>query len=144
MGSCPFCKSEVADELLLFGGSCPTCFLPIAGEEEPTDPGVERQKEMVAEVHAEQVKSARKQQVIVGAMVCLLVGLVGIGWLQSQPQETADDLMAELPLPVAADAVAPADLVEQEVIQETPAEQAQGKTVQKKSSEKSSGRIFTV
>ncbi len=41
MESCPFCKSEISEELLRFGGNCPHCFHHIPGEEAPTDPGVE-------------------------------------------------------------------------------------------------------
>lgn len=39
MGQCPFCSGDVAEEVLLFGGTCPHCFAVIPGEEAATDPG---------------------------------------------------------------------------------------------------------
>lgn len=39
MGECPFCSSEVGDDLITFGGTCPKCFADIPGEEAATDPG---------------------------------------------------------------------------------------------------------
>lgn len=118
LGSCPFCSSEVTDDLLLFGGACPRCFCQIAGEEEATDPGVERQHEMVAEVHAEQVKSARRQQIIAGVMVLCLVVLIGVGWQKSQAKKTGSDPGAGLASGVPTDGVAPADLIDEPIIEE--------------------------
>jgi hypothetical protein len=40
MENCPFCDAEVSEELIRFGGACPTCFNAIPGEEAPTDPGL--------------------------------------------------------------------------------------------------------
>jgi len=40
MENCPFCDAEVSEELIRFGGACPTCFNAIPGEEAPTDPGI--------------------------------------------------------------------------------------------------------
>ena len=41
MAECPFCGSEVSDDLVAFGGTCPKCFAEIPGEEAATDPGVD-------------------------------------------------------------------------------------------------------
>lgn len=38
-GNCPFCGAVVSENLLLFGGSCPSCFGKIPGEEVATHPG---------------------------------------------------------------------------------------------------------
>lgn len=39
VGDCPFCGSKVPEDLVTFGGVCPTCFAEIPGEEAATDPG---------------------------------------------------------------------------------------------------------
>ena len=39
MGACPFCGSEVGEDLLINGGHCPQCLIEIPGEDTPTDPG---------------------------------------------------------------------------------------------------------
>jgi outer membrane biosynthesis protein TonB len=91
---------------------------------------------MVAEVHAEQVKSARRQQVIAGVMVLCLAVLIGVGWQKSQTRATEIDLTDALPSPVAANAIAPADLVVQDVIDESTTEKKQNKGTKKASSEK--------
>lgn len=41
MAECPFCGSEVTDDLVTFGGTCPKCFAEIPGEEAATDPGID-------------------------------------------------------------------------------------------------------
>jgi hypothetical protein len=41
LAECPFCGSEVSDDLVTFGGTCPKCFAEIPGEEAATDPGVD-------------------------------------------------------------------------------------------------------
>lgn len=41
MAECPFCGSEVSDDLVTFGGTCPKCFAEIPGEEAATDPGAD-------------------------------------------------------------------------------------------------------
>lgn len=41
LAECPFCGSDVSEDLVLFGGTCPKCFAEIPGEEAATDPGVE-------------------------------------------------------------------------------------------------------
>ena len=45
MPECPFCRAEVEEDLVLYGGSCPHCFNAIPGEETPTDPGVAKKGE---------------------------------------------------------------------------------------------------
>jgi hypothetical protein len=41
LAECPFCGSQVSEELVTYGGTCPKCFAEIPGEEAATDPGVE-------------------------------------------------------------------------------------------------------
>lgn len=38
---CPFCQAEVKADLIIYGGTCPSCFGEIPGEEAATDPGEE-------------------------------------------------------------------------------------------------------
>ncbi len=45
MPECPFCRAEVEEDLVLYGGSCPHCFNAIPGEETPTDPGGSKKAE---------------------------------------------------------------------------------------------------
>lgn len=74
MESCPFCGAEVAEDLVLYGGSCPACFNEIPGEEAPTNPG--EQALANAEVEA---AAARKRSIwpVVAGVAVLLVGVVG-------------------------------------------------------------------
>jgi hypothetical protein len=39
VGECPFCGGDVSEDTLIYGGTCPTCFGEIPGEEAATDPG---------------------------------------------------------------------------------------------------------
>ncbi|HHO50296.1 MAG TPA: hypothetical protein ENK18_05345 [Deltaproteobacteria bacterium] len=66
MNECPFCGSEVSEELVAYGGTCPKCFAEIPGEEAATDPG--------EEVRAAQEQSDRRRV----ASRAAVVGLVGM------------------------------------------------------------------
>jgi hypothetical protein len=39
VAECPFCGSQVTEDLVIYGGTCPRCFAEIPGEEAATDPG---------------------------------------------------------------------------------------------------------
>ena len=74
MAECPFCGSNVDEDLVIYGGPCPKCFAEIPGEEAPTDPG--------AEARAAQEKKDRRGATLraaigLGAMMAL-VGCAGI------------------------------------------------------------------
>ena len=62
MSECPFCGTDVPDDLVTYGGPCPKCFAEIPGEEAPTDPG--------AEARAVQERKDRR-----GATIRAFVGL---------------------------------------------------------------------
>ena len=81
MGACPFCKGDVDEDILTFGGRCPRCLIEIPGEEAPTDPGGEaRAAQEAAEAEAEKRSPAGKlvAAVLAVAAVCGLF-LVGPG-----------------------------------------------------------------
>ncbi len=65
MSECPFCGTEVPDDLVTYGGPCPKCFAEIPGEEAPTDPG--------AEARAIQERKDRR-----GATIRAFVGLAAM------------------------------------------------------------------
>jgi hypothetical protein len=78
MGACPFCKGDVDDDILTFGGRCPHCLIEIPGEEAPTDPGADaRAAEEAAQAEAEAVKKSSAGRMFgalaVLALICLLV-----------------------------------------------------------------------
>ena len=73
MGACPFCKGEVDDDVLTFGGRCPSCLIEIPGDEAPTDPGAEAR---AAQEAAEAAAQKPRVGIIVGALV---VGLTVVG-----------------------------------------------------------------
>lgn len=66
MNECPFCGSEISEELVAYGGTCPRCFAEIPGEEAATDPG--------EEVRAAQERSDRRRVASRAAML----GLIGM------------------------------------------------------------------
>jgi hypothetical protein len=74
MAQCPFCKSEIDDELARFGGHCPKCVIEIPGDETPTDPGIGKRAE-------EQVETARQRNwgVMIGVVGLAAVVLIAAG-----------------------------------------------------------------
>jgi hypothetical protein len=91
MGVCPFCKGEIADDILTFGGRCPQCLIEIPGEEAPTDPGDEVKAARAAEEAAAERKSPGL--LIGAALVALVVGVAAASGAFDSPAE---------PLPVVA------------------------------------------
>lgn len=95
MGKCPFCKSKVDEDLVLFGGPCPNCFNQIPGEEAATNPG-----ERVLEAEAKAIQqSSSKRAMIMGAVAVVLLGAAGVAgglyWEQrNAEQEKIDELLA--------------------------------------------------
>ena len=76
--NCPFCESEVSEQLALYGGRCPTCFGDIPGEEAATDPG-EAVKQQEAADDARRAKMKVYAPVLFALPV--LVTIVGFtGW----------------------------------------------------------------
>lgn len=84
MESCPFCHSEVSEDLVRFGGRCPKCFGEIPGEESPTDPGHETRQEL----EAADLKAAGRRSLVPALLVAIAaVSLLGIAIYVSVPEE---------------------------------------------------------
>ena len=74
MGTCPFCRASISEELLRVGGRCPSCLIEIPGEEAATNPG----EVAVAQQAAAEAASRRSPvPFIVGGIVALLVVIGG-------------------------------------------------------------------
>ena len=77
MSTCPFCSTEISEELSLYGGHCPSCLIEIPGEEAITDPGI-----AATGAHAPVQTAMRSVTVGVG-VVLLALG----GWWASDQEE---------------------------------------------------------
>jgi hypothetical protein len=88
MGSCPFCRGDVAEDVLLNGGHCPHCLIEIPGEETPTDPGEQAKAMQQAEEAA--AKGGGKGPLIAVAAV-VLIGLGVGGWFATRA-DPADEV----------------------------------------------------
>lgn len=118
MAHCPFCKGPVNEDLLRFGGNCPSCLILIPGEEAATDPGEEKR---AAEDDAHRKQAAareRRRHRIIGGLVALVVGGVAVAILTREPP----------PTPLALDTeefyIVPLDAHQSQAAMETPAELA--------------------
>lgn len=108
MVECPFCGSEVTEDLVTYGGTCPKCFAEIPGDEAPTDPG--------AEVRAAQERKDRRGRTFrIALLLSVLVALVFctgggamVAFLWPEPEVAAlldfDELDIPLPDLVGPDA----------------------------------------
>jgi hypothetical protein len=93
MAQCPFCKSQIDDELARFGGHCPKCVIEIPGDETPTDPGIGKRVE-------QQVETERQRRwgvfaAVAALVVVVLVGAGSVLWWRIDQQHQAE-LMAQL------------------------------------------------
>lgn len=101
MVECPFCGSEVTEDLVTYGGTCPKCFAEIPGDEAPTDPG--------AEVRAAQERKDRRGRTLRMAFAFSLLlalvsctGVTALGvvlWPKPQVAEMLDFDTLDVPLP---------------------------------------------
>ncbi len=82
MAKCPFCSSEISESLSINGGTCPTCFGEIPGEEAPTDPGAV----VRARQEKEDAKTVARSRVPV-ILLTLAMGtlIAGAAWLATRP-----------------------------------------------------------
>jgi hypothetical protein len=86
LAQCPFCQTEIPQDLLTYGGPCPKCFGMIPGEEAPTDPG-----EVVKKAQARADERVRRRRalapmLLVVPMVMLVCGVAGIFALMPEAQ----------------------------------------------------------
>ncbi len=99
MSSCPFCQTEISDELSLYGGHCPSCLIEIPGEESVTDPGLVGKSEPASAAAPE--PSSR-----VGVVAALLLaGVAGAWWAtaDSSPESVAPVVARTAnPIPISA------------------------------------------
>lgn len=84
MAQCPFCSAEVPNRLVVDGGTCPSCFGEIPGEDSPTDPG-EAVKQQLRQEDERRARRRAMLPVFVAAPVALVTLLVA-GWYM-QPVE---------------------------------------------------------
>lgn len=77
MPRCPFCKGEVGEDLLRYGGHCPHCLNEIPGEESATDPGVAAKAKADLEARAAAARLKRRNTVL--AVLSALVTFGGVG-----------------------------------------------------------------
>lgn len=82
MGECPFCKAQIDEEILLYGGTCPTCLIEIPGEESATDPGGPAEPTETTRAILESHGMSKQTSPIMWGVVTagLLLGVGGI-WL---------------------------------------------------------------
>ena len=124
MGTCPFCNEVVKEDLLLYGGHCPHCFLEIPGEEAPTDPGEQASEREQMEARAVQSRNRKSTLVAVGLLGA--AAAVGAGWLLTRPDPSSAvnelpeivvnrDLSGHVDLPVPLSSAAQQDDPEGEV-----------------------------
>lgn len=84
MESCPFCGAEVPEQLIVYGGSCPSCFGEIPGEEAATDPGTD-----VMEAENAKMVAQAKRRSFVPLLLLLLLGTgvaAFVAFLAVQPE----------------------------------------------------------
>ncbi len=100
MASCPFCNARISEELHIYGGTCPSCFGEVPGEDAPTNPG----EAVQAEQERQDAVIARRQarMPLLVAMPLVIVALGYIGWQVSKPPPEVvelalgDDFLMEL------------------------------------------------
>lgn len=111
MAQCPFCSAEVPVRLVVEGGTCPSCFGEIPGEDSPTDPG-EAVREQLRQEDQRRARRRAMLPVFVATPVAL-VSLLVAGWylqpVEIKPLEIPD-LAIELDL---QDYVPPAQVAQQ-------------------------------
>jgi hypothetical protein len=100
MENCPFCDAEVSEELIRFGGACPTCFNAIPGEEAPTDPGLTTDPEVVQQGGSSQKLGSNLVPAVLAAMLFVAFALFLFGNMESESEvglmESAEDRTADV------------------------------------------------
>lgn len=129
MGSCPFCRGDVAEDVLLNGGHCPHCLIEIPGEETPTDPGEQARAMQQAEEAA--AKGGGKGPLFAIVAVALL-GLGVGGWWVTRDDTDSDVYMDDSEDFVFAPASAHQDLPVEEAPEAAPPPTASSKRTPKR------------
>lgn len=94
MEHCPFCNTTVDEDLIRFGGTCPSCYGEIPGEEAATDPG-----EVVKAALVQADEARVRRRMLVPALVTLVVLLFAsslVCFLALRTATTATELVDEL------------------------------------------------
>lgn len=77
MPRCPFCKGEVGEDLLRYGGHCPHCLNEIPGEESATDPGAAARARAEQEARVAAARHKRRNMILGAVSFVLVLGGVG-------------------------------------------------------------------
>lgn len=85
---CPFCKGVISKDLERYGGNCPHCLLEVPGDDAPTDPGLELQKQQAQEEEIKVQKHKRGNWLIgASAAFVFLLAISGGAWWYNAAQE---------------------------------------------------------
>ncbi len=117
---CPFCKRNVANDLVLFGGNCPHCLLEIPGEEAPTDPGALAREKAQVQAAVKQRSNLIRNVILAfaGAAMLSVVAVIGVWQAQQEQEARTYEMPDDLYLPPLQEAGVPSAQPEQVV--ETP------------------------
>lgn len=74
MEACPFCSTSIDEDVVVYGGTCPSCFAHIPGEEAATDPG-----EDVKLAQAAQDRQRAKRRALMPLLLAVPVVLAVVG-----------------------------------------------------------------
>ncbi|MFM2161615.1 MAG: hypothetical protein RLZZ383_1127 [Pseudomonadota bacterium] len=84
---CPFCHKPVAEAVVQYGGTCPSCFADIPGEDVATDPGEIVRAQRRAKDEADVRKQSMKQAWMFAPVALAVLGF-GVVALMPEPEIT--------------------------------------------------------
>ena len=84
---CPFCHKPVAESIVQYGGTCPSCFTDIPGEDVATDPGEIVRAKRRAKDEADVRKQSMKQAWVFAPVALAVLGF-GVFALMPEPEIT--------------------------------------------------------
>ena len=120
MGACPFCGTDVSEEILQYGGNCPSCFIEIPGDEAPTDVG-----QISADDGLDDIELGSKSNGLLFGVVAVLLVAGGVGgwWFtRSAPDETVAEVAQTEFFIMDAETIQSTDEAEEKARQEALAE----------------------
>lgn len=129
MEPCPFCNVPVDEDLHRFGGTCPSCFGEIPGEEAATDPGA-----AVKAAQDREDESRAKKRMLLPALAGVLAFLILVSvacllFIQDQSTATEVDIaeeLAEINDEVVADPDAPKTGEDRVIVDQVVVDEATG------------------